>query len=225
MNYIESSVETILMIHKYEDLGDILIFQADRQAVELVTSVINNNRDKTLYAIPLFTGLSMNEQLKAIDRPPHGHRKVVVATSIAEASVTIDGIVFGIILCFLHLVIDPGTYVVKVFNPKSGLESIVTSTISKASAIQRAGRAGRTRPGKCFRLFTEDSYDALSDNSVPAIKRSNLAGAVLHMKALGIENVLRFDYLSPPPSAIVSLVFNNLLVDALFRVTLFSPGS
>jgi ATP-dependent RNA helicase DDX35 len=84
------------MIHKHEDDGDILIFQADRQAVELVTSVINNNRDKTLYAIPLWTGLSMNEQLKAIDRPPRGHRKVVVATSIAEASVTIDGIVFGI---------------------------------------------------------------------------------------------------------------------------------
>jgi ATP-dependent RNA helicase DDX35 len=110
-NYIEQSAETILMIHKFEDPGDILLFLPDQQAVELVTSVINNNRDKTLYAIPLYTGLSMNEQLKAIDRPPHGHRKVVVATSIAEASVTIEGILFGIfvtvILISKLLILEP----------------------------------------------------------------------------------------------------------------------
>jgi len=92
---------------------------------------------------------------------PEGSRKVVIATNIAEASITIDGI---------YYVIDPGFAKIKLFNPKLGMDSLVVAPISKSSARQRAGRAGRTGPGKCYRLYTEDAYNnEMLDTTVPEI--------------------------------------------------------
>jgi ATP-dependent RNA helicase DDX35 len=88
----------------------------------------------------------------------------------------------------------------KIYDPKRGIESLMTVPISKASAIQRAGRAGRIRPGKAFRLYTESTYQSLPSTTVPEIQRSNLVHCILQMKAIGIDNIVRFDYLSPPPS-------------------------
>ena len=113
-----------------------------------------------------------------------------MATNIAETSITIDGIVY---------VIDPGFSKQKVFNPRMRVESLLVSPISKASAKQRAGRAGRTRPGKCFRLYTEDSYkNELIENNYPEILRSNLASTVLTLKKLGIDDLVHFDFMDPP---------------------------
>ena len=117
-------------------------------------------------------------------------RKVVVSTNIAETSLTIDGVVF---------VIDPGFAKQKVYNPRIRVESLLVSPISKASAQQRAGRAGRTKPGKCFRLYTEKAYKhEMQENTYPEILRSNLGSVVLQLKKLGIHDLVHFDFMDPP---------------------------
>jgi len=126
--------------------------------------------------------------------PPkrNGHigRKIVVSTNIAETSLTIDGVVF---------VIDPGFSKQKVYNPRIRVESLLVSPISKASAQQRAGRAGRTQPGKCFRLYTEKAYKTeMQENTYPEILRSNLGLVVLMLKKLGINDLVHFDFMDPP---------------------------
>ena len=95
--------------------------------------------------------------------------------------------------------IDPGFAKQKVFNPRMRVESLLVSPISRASAKQRAGRAGRTKPGKCFRLYTEKSYkEELIENTYPEILRSNLANTVLTLKKLGINDLVHFDFMDPP---------------------------
>lgn len=102
-------------------------------------------------------------------------------------------------------VIDPGFAKQKVFNPRMRVESLLVSPISKASAKQRAGRAGRTRPGKCFRLYTESSYNnELMDDTYPEILRSNLSGVVLTLLKLGIKDLVHFDFM-------VNKLFFNLI--------------
>ena len=117
-------------------------------------------------------------------------RKCVVSTNIAETSLTIDGVVF---------VIDPGFAKQKVYNPRIRVESLLVCPISKASAMQRAGRAGRTRPGKCFRLYTEKAYKMeMQEQTYPEILRSNLGTVVLQLKKLGIDDLVHFDFMDPP---------------------------
>merc|ERR1740138_534314 len=117
-------------------------------------------------------------------------RKIVFSTNIAETSLTIDGIVY---------VVDPGFAKQKVYNPRIRVESLLVSPVSKASAAQRAGRAGRTRPGKCFRLYTEKAFKTeLTEQTYPEILRSNLGNVVLTLKKLGIEDLVHFDFLDPP---------------------------
>ncbi|XP_069508390.1 probable ATP-dependent RNA helicase DHX35 isoform X2 [Ambystoma mexicanum] len=117
--------------------------------------------------------------------------QVIVATNIAETSITINGIVF---------VIDCGFVKLRAYNPKTAIESLVLVPVSQASACQRAGRGGRNRSGKCFRLYTEEDFEKLPLSTVPEMQRSNLAPVILQLKALGIDNVLRFHFLSPPPA-------------------------
>ena len=117
-------------------------------------------------------------------------RKIVVATNIAETSITIDGIVY---------VVDPGFSKQKVYNPRVRVESLLVTAISKASAQQRSGRAGRTQPGKCFRLYTEKSFKSeMQENTYPEILRSNLSSVVLQLKKLGIDDLVHFDFMDPP---------------------------
>ena len=122
-------------------------------------------------------------------------RKIVVSTNIAETSLTIDGIVY---------VIDPGFAKQKVYNPRVRVESLLVSPISKASAHQRSGRAGRTQPGKCFRLYTEKSFqNDLQPQTYPEILRSNLANTVLTLKKLGIDDLVHFDFMDPDRKSVV----------------------
>ena len=118
-------------------------------------------------------------QAKIFEKTPKGSRKIVLATNIAETSLTIDNIVF---------VIDCGFSKQTCFDHRMGMESLVVTPISKASANQRAGRAGRVKPGKCFRLYTLWSFQhELEENTVPEIQRSNLAGTVQLLKGMGID--------------------------------------
>lgn len=149
-----------------------------------------------LVILPAYSALPCETQSKIFDPVPAGKRKVVVATNIAEASLTIDGIFY---------VVDPGFAKQSVYNPKQRPDSLVITPISQASAKQRAGRAGRTGPGKCYRLYTEIAYkNEMSPITVPEIQRGNLGLVTLTMKAMGINDLLSFDFMDPPsPQALV----------------------
>jgi len=128
--------------------------------------------------------------------------QVVLATNIAETSLTIDGIVY---------VIDPGYCKQSSYNARTGMESLVVTPISKASANQRAGRAGRVSPGKAFRLYTAWAYKhELEDNTVPEIQRTNLGNVVLLLKSLGINDLIHFDFMDPPPHETLVLALEQL---------------
>ena len=127
---------------------------------------------------------------------------MIVSTNIAETSLTIDGIFY---------VVDPGFVKQKVFNAKTGMDSLVVTPISQAQAKQRAGRAGRTGPGKCYRLYTERAYrDEMLATNVPEIQRTNLASTVLSLKAMGINDLLSFDFMDPPPMETLIMAMEQL---------------
>ncbi|KAI8624024.1 P-loop containing nucleoside triphosphate hydrolase protein [Xylariaceae sp. FL1651] len=199
-DYVEKAVSTVFDIHNSEPDGDILVFLTGREeidgAVQAITERLVDLQEgaQSLLALPLYAGLTTEQQMYVFDAPPNNTRKVILSTNIAEASVTIDGIVY---------VIDSGFVKLRAYDPRTGIESLTVTPVSKASAAQRAGRAGRTKPGKCFRLFTQETYQALPDSNPPEIQRSNLAPFILQLKALGIDNVVRFDYLTPPPAELM----------------------
>lgn len=196
-DYVERTVKTVLDIHASEPDGDVLVFLTGREEIDMTIQMISERsasihpRAPQILPLPLYAGLSSEQQLYVFEPAPENTRKVIVSTNIAEASVTIDGIVY---------VVDSGFVKLRGFNPHSGIESLTATPVSKASATQRAGRAGRTKPGKCYRLYTEAAYHNLPETTVPEIQRGNLAPVILQLKALGIDNVLRFDFLTPPPA-------------------------
>ena len=199
-DYLERAVKTVFDIHGSEPDGDILVFLTGREEIDTALQLIADRaaslhpRAQKIISLPLYAGLTSEQQLYVFEPAPENTRKVIVSTNIAEASVTIDGIVY---------VIDCGLVKLRAFNPKTGIESLTGTAISKASATQRAGRAGRTKGGKCYRLYTESAYESLPDVTVPEIQRSNLAPIILQLKSLGIDNVLRFDFLTPPPAELI----------------------
>jgi pre-mRNA-splicing factor ATP-dependent RNA helicase DHX16 len=147
---------------------------------------------KELIVCRIYSTLPSDLQAKIFEPTPPGARKVVLATNIAETSLTIDGIVY---------VIDPGFSKQKSYNPRTGMESLIVTPISKASAEQRSGRAGRTAPGKCFRLYTAWAYHhELDETTIPEIQRTNLGNVVLLLKSLGINDLIHFDFMDPPPA-------------------------
>lgn len=199
-DYVERAVKTVFDIHANESEGDILIFLTGREEIDTALQMIAEraavlpSQGQQILSLPLYAGLTSEQQLYVFEPAPENTRKVIVSTNIAEASVTIEGIVY---------VIDCGFVKLRAFNPKSGIETLTATPVSKASATQRAGRAGRTKPGKSYRLYTQFTYDHLPETTVPEIQRSNLAATILQLKALGIDNVLRFDFLTPPPAELI----------------------
>lgn len=199
-DYVEKAVSTVFDVHTKEGDGDILVFLTGREEIDSAVQAISERstqlhpRSQALLPLPLYAGLSTEQQMYVFEEAPENTRKVILATNIAEASVTIDGIVY---------VVDCGYVKLRAYNPKTGIETLTPVPVSKAASAQRAGRAGRTKPGKCFRLYTEEAYTDLPDANVPEIQRSNLAPFVLQLKALGIDNVLRFDFLTPPPAELM----------------------
>mmetsp|Transcript_5812 Transcript_5812/g.14740 ORF Transcript_5812/g.14740 Transcript_5812/m.14740 type:complete len:487 (-) Transcript_5812:1182-2642(-) len=203
-DYLEAAIRTAVQIHACEPPGDILMFLTGEEEIEdacmKVKREVTNMGDKVgdIKVVPLYASLPPQQQQRIFDDapPPRGGpsgpagRKIVVSTNIAETSLTIDGIVY---------VIDPGFSKQKVYNPRIRVESLLVSPISRASAHQRAGRAGRTRPGKCFRLYTEASFKKdLQEQTYPEILRSNLGSVVLQLKKLGIDDLVHFDFMYHP---------------------------
>ncbi|XP_077024755.1 putative ATP-dependent RNA helicase DHX35 isoform X3 [Tamandua tetradactyla] len=198
-DYIKSTVETVVKIHQTEGDGDILAFLTGQEEVETVVSLLieqaralaRTGMKRHLRVLPMYAGLPSFEQMKVFERMSRSVRKVIVATNVAETSITISGIVY---------VIDCGFVKLRAYNPRTAIECLVVVPVSQASANQRAGRGGRNRSGKCYRLYTEEAFDKLPQSTVPEMQRSNLAPVILQLKALGIDNVLRFHFMSPPPA-------------------------
>jgi pre-mRNA-splicing factor ATP-dependent RNA helicase DHX15/PRP43 len=201
-DYIEEAIDTAVRIHRFEKEGDILIFLTGEEEIESTCAELRDRLSEKDTAkkgytnvVPLYSTLPPSQQQRIFDPAPgknkegYPGRKIIVATNVAETSITIDGIVY---------VIDPGFSKQKIYNPRIRMESLLVSPISKASANQRAGRAGRTRPGKCYRLYTEGAFNDLQDNTYPEILRSNLANVVVNLKKLGIDDLVHFDFMDPP---------------------------
>ncbi|KAF2120671.1 P-loop containing nucleoside triphosphate hydrolase protein [Lophiotrema nucula] len=204
-DYVEAALRTVLQIHATEGEGDILLFLTGEEEIEdacrkiriEASDLMQEGAAGPLEVYPLYGTLPPAQQQKIFSSAPaplkqggRPGRKCIISTNIAETSLTIDGIVY---------VVDPGFSKQKVYNPRIRVESLLVSPISKASAQQRAGRAGRTRPGKCFRLYTEAAFKKeLIEQTYPEILRSNLASTVLELKKLGIDDLVHFDLMDPP---------------------------
>ena len=201
-DYVECAIKKVIEIHQNEKKGDILLFLTGEEEIENACQKIREGieelGDEVGYAnvIPIYSTLPPYLQEKIFEPPPKKNkkgifgRKIIVATNIAESSITIDGIVY---------VVDPGFTKQKVFNPRGKMESLLINIISKENADQRAGRAGRTQNGKCFRLYTKESYEKeLKKSSIPEILRSNITSVVLNLLKLGIKDLVHFDFIDPP---------------------------
>ncbi|KAL0094270.1 P-loop containing nucleoside triphosphate hydrolase protein [Phycomyces blakesleeanus] len=194
-DFLDSALVTIFQIHVKNPPGDILVFLPGQDAIETLTTLVTEYASQlrptqqSLLCCPLFAALPPAQQQKVFDPAPPNTRKVILSTNIAETSITIPGIKY---------VVDCGLAKLRGFNPKIGVESLLLHPVSKSSAWQRTGRAGREAAGVCYRLYTESAFRELEDDTVPEIRRCNLASAVLMLKASGIDNVLDFDYMDRP---------------------------
>ena len=207
-DYLDACVVSVLQIHVTQPPGDVLVFLTGQEEIETANEMLLERTRKLggkireLIILPIYSTLPSDLQAKIFQPTPPGARKVVLATNIAETSLTIDGIVY---------VIDPGFSKQKSYNARTGMESLVVTPISKASSNQRAGRAGRVSAGKCFRLYTAWAYkNELEDNTVPEIQRTNLGNVVLLLKSLGINDLLHFDFMDPPPHETLVLALEQL---------------
>ncbi|XP_042409696.1 pre-mRNA-splicing factor ATP-dependent RNA helicase DEAH10-like [Zingiber officinale] len=194
-DYLDATLITIFQIHLEETAGDILAFLTGQDEIESVERLINErikqlpDSSQNLLVVPIYASLPSEQQMNAFKPAPSGFRKVILATNIAETSVTIPGIKY---------VIDAGLVKARSYNPVTGMESLIIIPTSKAQALQRSGRAGREGPGKCFRLYPESEFGKLADATVPEIKRCNLSNVVLQLKALGIDDIIGFDFMEKP---------------------------
>ncbi|CAN6809656.1 unnamed protein product [Brassica oleracea] len=187
MDYLESAISKVIEIHMCEPTGDVLVFLTGKEEIEHACSRIVRSLGDQVTVVPLYSSLPPALQHKIFDPtpPPHSVRKIIVSTNVAETSLSMDGIVY---------VVDPGFSKQKNYSFLTTDEVWFVSRISQASAYQRAGRAGR----KCFRLYTEKTFNDFMDKEIPEILRSNLVKTVLTLKRLGVEDLTYFEYIDPP---------------------------
>eukprot|EP00954_Amorphochlora_amoebiformis_P005353 422420-Amorphochlora_amoeboformis.AAC.1 len=207
-DYLDAALITVMQIHLSQPPGDILLFLTGKEEIDTACEILYDRMKSLgpdappLSALPVYSALPSELQSKIFEPAPKGTRKCVVATNIAEASLTINGI---------YYVVDPGFCKQNVYNAKLGMDSLVVTPISQASANQRSGRAGRTGPGKCFRLYTETAFkNEMLPSNTPEIQRANLGNIVLTLKAMGINDLLGFDFMDPPPVQTMVTALENL---------------
>lgn len=213
-DFVDAALKAIYQIHYKEPMpGDILVFLTGQETVEALEHLVNEyatGMDPSLpkiQVLPLFAALPQAAQQRVFAPAPPRTRKVILATNIAETSVTVPGVRF---------VVDCGKAKVKQFRTRLGLDSLLVKPISKSAAIQRKGRAGREAPGQCYRLYTEKDYLALDETNTPEILRCDLSQAILNMKARGVDNVMGFPFLTRPPrEALEKALLQLLSIEAL----------
>lgn len=210
-DYVTEAAETAMGIHLTKPLpGDILIFLPGQESIETCIEVLSQFAQsegaqvRPLLLLPIYSSLPPDEQVRIYQSTPPGVRKVVVATNIAETSITIDGVVY---------VIDCGLCKQNYYNPHAMTEELRVVPISQASALQRAGRAGRTQPGECYRLYTPYTFhNELPPDTIPEVRRCSMSTVVLQLKVLGIDNLLQFDFLDPPSTASLEIALDQLFL-------------
>jgi ATP-dependent helicase HrpA len=188
--------------------GDILVFLPGEKAIkECMKRLAYSPNGGRLHLIPLYARLGKDEQERVFDKAPFMKTKVVISTNIAETSVTIDGITS---------VIDSGLAKLNYYNPRTFTSSLIESPISKASGNQRKGRAGRTRPGSCYRLYARSDFESRPLFTTEEIYRTDLTEVVLRMAELGITEFERFEFISQPAKSGIAGAIDALsLLDAL----------
>lgn len=207
-DYVDSSVKQVLAIHLSQPKGDILVFMTGQEDIEITCEVIRERLVKLedpqpLEVLPIYSQMPADLQARIFEKMDA--RKVIVATNIAETSLTVEGIKY---------VVDAGYCKLKVYNSRIGMDALQITPISQANSNQRSGRAGRTGPGVCYRMYTEQAYNyEMFCNTIPEIQRTNLANVVLQLKALGIDNLLDFDFLDPPPQ--------HVILNAMYQLWIF----
>ena len=216
-DYVEEAVRQAIRIHLQQPAGDVLIFMSGQEDIVTTCEVLAERIEELqadgggvapLLILPMYSQLPSDLQAKIFERSEDGARKIVVSTNIAETSLTVDGIKY---------VIDSGFFKLKVFNPKIGMDALQLTPVSQASAKQRSGRAGRTGPGVCFRLYTDNCFNReLLATNIPEIQRTNLANVVLLLKSMGIKDLKKFDFMDPPPhDNIVNSMYQLWMLGAL----------
>jgi HrpA-like RNA helicase len=218
-DYLEAALCSVVQIHEEEPLGDVLVFLPGQDEIHALCALLPEHCARSsspwhCLVLPLYAALSLEAQQEALAPAPQRTRKIVLATTVAETSLTI---------CGVRYVVDPGLAKARV-RAGSGVETLRVEAISQAQAWQRAGRAGREGPGKCFRLYTESAFESLMHSSIPEIERVSLAQVVLQLKALGVEHVQLFRFLSPPPhEALIAALAQLLALGALDEKGRLSP--
>ena len=220
-DYVDSAVKQVLAIHVSQGPGDILVFMTGQEDIEITCELVAErlkllNDPPKISILPIYSQMPADLQAKIFERAAPGVRKVIVATNIAETSLTVDGIMY---------VVDAGFSKLKVYNPKMGMDTLQITPISQANASQRAGRAGRTGPGKCFHLYTERAFrDEFYIQTIPEIQRTNLANTVLLLKSLGVKDLLDFDFMdAPPQDTITTSLFDLWALGALDNIGDLTP--
>lgn len=195
-DYVDAAVKQVLNIHLSQPKGDILVFMTGQEDIEITCEVTAErlallDSPPKLSILPIYSSMPADLQAKIFDAAEKDVRKVIVATNIAETSLTVDGIMY---------VIDCGFSKLKVYNAGMQMDSLQITPISQANANQRSGRAGRTGPGTAYRLYTESAYEKeMYMQTIPEIQRTNLANTVLLLKSLGVKDLMDFDFMDPPP--------------------------
>ncbi|KAL5820052.1 hypothetical protein ACOSQ4_023894 [Xanthoceras sorbifolium] len=212
-SYVFDVVRIAAGVHRTEKEGTILAFLTSKTEVEWACEKFEA---PSAVALPLHGKLSFEEQFRVFQNYP-GKRKVIFATNVAETSLTIPGVKF---------VIDSGMVKESHFEPGTGMNVLRVCRVSQSSATQRAGRAGRTEPGRCYRLYSKCDFEMMPPNQEPEIRRVHLGIAVLRILALGIKNVQDFDFVDAPSSKAIDMAIGNLvqlgaikLNNSLFELT------
>lgn len=220
-DYVDAAVKQALQIHLQPTVGDILVFMPGQEDIEVTCDLIAERLGEIdnapqLAILPIYSQLPSDLQAKIFQKAPDGVRKCIVATNIAETSLTVDGISF---------VVDSGYCKLKVYNPRIGMDALQIYPVSQANANQRSGRAGRTGPGTCYRLYTEHQYKQdLLKTTIPEIQRTNLANVVLLLKSLGVQDLLQFHFMDPPPQDnILNSMYQLWILGALDNVGNLTP--
>lgn len=224
-DYVKSAIKKAKEIHLGLPAGDILIFMPGQEDIDVTCELIAeelksleeiSGKQPPLSILPIYSQLPSDLQAKIFQKSEDGVRKCVVATNIAETSLTVDGIKY---------VIDTGYCKLKVYNPRIGMDALQVYPISQANANQRKGRAGRTGPGVCYPLYTEDQFrNELLSNTVPEIQRTNLANVVLLLKSLGVRDLLEFHFMDPPPQDnMLNSMYQLWILGALDNVGNLTP--
>ncbi|KAL9714908.1 hypothetical protein Ac2012v2_001568 [Leucoagaricus gongylophorus] len=220
-DYVQKAAEVAWNINLQQGPGDILAFLTGREDIERCLEELSGmlptlpRHASRLIPLALHAGLTTDEQLRVFEPAERGSRKLIVSTNIAEASITIERIKY---------VIDSGFVKIRVYNPTTSLASLLTVPTSVASATQRAGRAGRTSPGICYRLYPESALDTMPLSTPPEITRTDMTTPILQLKSLGIDDLMKFEWISAPPAETVLRALEGLhaasMVDSNGRLTL-----